>query len=86
MGAGCPAPMKRRTKMKLSKAVRNKTTGMISVIGIDGKTRDYGYGPDAVKKAIKAAGTANRRAEYAQVMRDCGLTKVKGALGGTYWE
>lgn len=27
----------------------------------------------------------NRKARE-QVMRDCGLIKVKGALGGTYWE
>lgn len=27
-----------------------------------------------------------RRRECDQVMRDLGLTKVKGALGGTYWE
>jgi hypothetical protein len=24
--------------------------------------------------------------EREQALRDCGLTKVKGALGGTYWE
>lgn len=30
---------------------------------------------------------ANRqRRERAQVMRDLGLVKVRGALGGTYWE
>ena len=27
-----------------------------------------------------------RRKERDQVMRDRGLVKVKGALGGTYWE
>lgn len=27
-----------------------------------------------------------RRNEREQAMRDLGLTKVKGALGGTYWE
>ena len=26
------------------------------------------------------------RRERDQVMRDCGLVKVRGALGGTYWE
>lgn len=26
------------------------------------------------------------RKERDEVMRSCGLTKVKGALGGTYWE
>lgn len=30
---------------------------------------------------------ANRaRRERDQVMRDCGLVKVRGAKGGTYWE
>ena len=27
-----------------------------------------------------------RRREREQVLRDLGLVKVKGALGGTYWE
>ena len=27
-----------------------------------------------------------RRKEREQVLRDCGLVKVKGTLGGTYWE
>jgi len=26
------------------------------------------------------------RRSYDQAMRDCGLTKVKGSMGGTYWE
>jgi uncharacterized protein with NRDE domain len=26
------------------------------------------------------------RKERESIMRDCGLVKVKGALGGTYWE
>jgi len=26
------------------------------------------------------------RREREQAMRDCGLVKVRGALGGTYWE
>ena len=27
-----------------------------------------------------------RRREREQILRDMGLVKVKGALGGTYWE
>lgn len=27
-----------------------------------------------------------RRRERDQAMRDCGLVKVRGNLGGTYWE
>lgn len=30
--------------------------------------------------------TARRRRERDQAMRDLGLTKVRGALGGTYFE
>ena len=27
-----------------------------------------------------------QRKNYDAIMRSCGLTKVKGAMGGTYWE
>jgi len=35
--------------------------------------------------AVKARQRAKRRVRDA-AMRSCGLVKVKGALGGTYWE
>lgn len=38
------------------------------------------------KKLKRAAQAAKSRAEREQLMRDCGLTKVRGNLGGTYWE
>ena len=35
----------------------------------------------------KRSARANRlRRERAQVMRDLGLVRVRGSLGGTYWE
>jgi len=38
------------------------------------------------KKKLKAAEARERRRERDQVMRDLGLTKVRGAMGGVYWE
>jgi len=45
--------------------------------------------PDCDRKTRKAArrarARANRKARE-DVLRSCGLVKVRGALGGTYWE
>jgi hypothetical protein len=39
-----------------------------------------------IRKLINTAkSSANRKAKE-QAYKDCGLVKVKGALGGTYWE
>jgi hypothetical protein len=40
---------------------------------------------EAERQATKDRRNATRR-EREQVMRDCGLVKVRGALGGIYWE
>ena len=40
---------------------------------------------DGRKKATLAKRRAARR-EREQLLRDCGLVKVRGALGGVYWE
>ena len=37
------------------------------------------------RTARNAKAKANRRAREA-AMRSCGLVKVRGAMGGTYWE
>ncbi len=42
-------------------------------------------GRDAAAKKRRARARA-RRKERAEVLRSLGLTRVKGALGGTYWE
>lgn len=39
----------------------------------------------ATAKAKRARRNANRRARD-EVMRSLGLTKVRGAMGGVYWE
>ena len=40
---------------------------------------------DEHKRIARIRANANRKARE-QVMRDCGLVKVRGALGGIYWE
>ncbi len=40
---------------------------------------------DANDKAKRAQARAKRRA-IDDTMRSCGLVKVRGAIGGTYWE
>jgi uncharacterized Zn finger protein (UPF0148 family) len=40
---------------------------------------------DRISKARKARAKANRRAREA-AMESIGMTKVRGAMGGTYWE
>lgn len=40
---------------------------------------------EAQSKNDRAAKNKKRR-ERDQVLRDCGLVKVRGALGGVYWE
>lgn len=39
----------------------------------------------AASKAKRAKANARRR-EREAILRSCGLVKVRGALGGTYWE
>ncbi len=40
---------------------------------------------EAASKAKRAKANKARR-ERESVLRDCGLVKVRGAMGGTYWE
>ena len=42
--------------------------------------------PPNSRLAKTRAEARQRRRERDQVMRDLGLVKVRGALGGTYWE
>jgi hypothetical protein len=41
---------------------------------------------EANKELAKRKKRNDARKERDDVMRSCGLVKVKGALGGTYWE
>jgi uncharacterized Zn finger protein (UPF0148 family) len=54
--------------------------------GIEIATRDGDNRcPNCEKERKRARARANRKArEYA--LESCGLVKVRGALGGTYWE
>lgn len=56
----------------------------------DGTLFVGGCGENVSDKEIRrlintAKSSANRKAKE-QAYKDCGLVKVKGALGGTYWE
>ena len=39
-----------------------------------------------IRKLINTAKSSANRKSREQAYKDCGLVKVKGALGGTYWE
>jgi len=49
-------------------------------------TKDGENKCDDCERNRKRKAAAQRRRERDQVMRDCGLVKVRGAMGGTYWE
>jgi uncharacterized Zn finger protein (UPF0148 family) len=51
--------------------------------GVEIGTKD---GDNQCGKCERKKGAAKRRKERDEAMRSCGLVKVKGALGGTYWE
>ena len=39
-----------------------------------------------IRKLINTANSNNNRKAREQAYKDCGLVKVKGLFGGTYWE
>jgi len=41
---------------------------------------------DEVQSFVRKAKARARRRAREELLRDCGLVKVRGALGGTYWE
>ncbi len=51
----------------------------------DGESQCAGCEQNERNKAKRARANVNRRARES-VLRSCGLVKVRGALGGTYWE
>jgi uncharacterized Zn finger protein (UPF0148 family) len=51
----------------------------------DGENRCTACEEGLKTKAKKDQAKANRKAKE-EVLRSLGLTKVRGALGGTYWE
>ena len=55
-----------------------------TVVPFQGMTPDNEH--KAIKKLIAAEKRNFNRRARDQAMRDIGLVKVRGALGGTYWE
>ena len=53
--------------------------------GVDGENTCATCEREARNKARRARANSNRKARES-VLRDMGLVKVRGALGGTYWE
>jgi hypothetical protein len=72
----------------LNKSGKDKAMKVCSICGIEIDTRD---GENQCASCIEASNKKKNRArqlrrERDQIMKDLGLTKVKGALGGVYWE
>ena len=49
-------------------------------------TRDGENNCERCERDAKRAKANKRRRERAAVMRDLGMVRVRGALGGVYWE
>lgn len=69
-----------------AKAIRKKSTGEVYLITRSGQLINYGIGEDARLKALKAVKESNARHDRNRLMLDLGLERVKGALGGAYYE
>lgn len=52
----------------------------------DGGTMSHDEWEEYCAIVVKRSATRIRRVERESAMRSLGLMKVKGALGGTYWE
>jgi hypothetical protein len=59
----------------------------IEIYTVDGDNRceSCDAAHDALLRKVNAARRA-RRHNRESILRSCGLTKVKGSMGGTYWE
>lgn len=67
--------------------LKNKITGERRVYNSDTKEYISELTNPALYTALRKKAITNRnKAERDQVYRDCGLVRVKGSLGGTYWE
>lgn len=69
-----------------AKLYRNKTDMAYYIADGAGQTHGPYISRDAAKAEWPRIKRNRDRRERDQVMRDMGLTKVKGALGGVYWE
>ena len=61
--------------------VQKHYDGTLFVGGCDKNVSDK-----EIRKLINTAKSSANRKAREQAYKDCGLVKVKGALGGTYWE
>jgi hypothetical protein len=80
---GTPGIVSKDNYVSHRKAVKKMTENQM----IDSMTEDESPKPavDPKKQAARKRANENRK-ERESVMRDMGLKKAKGALGGTYWE
>lgn len=53
---------------------------------VESDTGRFATKEEAEKELAKRKKRNAARKERDEVMRSCGLVKVRGALGGTYWE
>lgn len=69
-----------------ARVVRHKVTKEVFLVTRSGAHISYGIGVEAEERAKKAANKANAGPDRDAALRSLGLTKVKGNLGGIYWE
>jgi len=66
--------------------VKSKTTGARAVIVKDGPRIEESQQPEEYARLRKLAIANRNRAGRDEAYRSAGLVKVRGALGGAYWE
>jgi len=66
-----------------AKVMKRKSTGDYVVFTRSGQQIEYGMD---LKKAKQKVKQLNYKADRDDIYLSAGLVKVKGALGGTYWE
>lgn len=68
------------------KVTKGKWSPIISVSFPDGEINAFLKMDCTLIKPKRPKAPKLSRSAKSQIMKDLGLTKVKGALGGTYWE
>lgn len=63
-----------------------RTNGWVSYLAADPGLQNLPGGIVAWSKKLANAQNAARRRAKDQALRDLGMVKVRGNLGGTYWE
>lgn len=87
--AGLSAP-KTESKMQTNKSRYSEAdrSAAIARLNVRQQARNIytQIGDDEIKREIQRFNRNQSRRDRDQVMRDCGLVRVVGALGGVYWE